>query len=360
MHEMQPFAFTGAPLSGGIARLRARMSPEALARADRIAHINNCHVKNPMDRELESIVGDMLEFQAAFGSPIYDPEAHKIRAIFLIGNSGSGKSTAIRRAFAQRPELAPPQPGEEFDRPAVSFVAPKPCTVTLLAATALAAIGYEIERMRQENQMWALLREQIRERQLLWMHIDEMQHAIRSRGLAGVKDVIDIVKNVVQLPNWPLHVVFSGVASLAAVLEHDDGQLANRCHVLRFDALVRGTGTASMKRIIAGVIRDHAGMEAEDAVASSEMANRVIHAVMGAFGTAIQLTREAIFVALRDGRERVLRSDFATAYGRWSGCQLGQNVFVSDDWEKIKPNNAIADFLRRAKETEKAARSVHP
>lgn len=342
-----------------LARLRSRMAPESLARADRMARIREGYVTSPQDRVLEEAVDAMIEGQAAFavGGGYAASEAMKERALLVIGESGSGKSTAIKRVLARRPELESyvDDYGQSV-HPAVSFKAPKPLTMKLLAKEGLRKVGYPIERDRQENQMWDLFREQLQDRGVLWLHIDEMQHAVKGRGHAAVQDIADVVKNLLQLDDWPLNVILSGVSSLAAFLQFEDRQLKNRCRIVRFEPLRRGQDTKSLLRIMEGVIRKHAEMDVADAVLTEEYANRLMHATCGAFGTAIQFTREAVFIALRAKREQVLPEDFALFYRRASGCRPDENVFTAPDWHTIDPGKAVYDYIVKYEEEEKEAR----
>lgn len=336
--------------SSALASLRSALGPEALARSSRIAHIKEQHVANPNDRILDRAMSDIMEEQEAFLAGPRRPEdaaALKTRALFIVGDSGSGKSTAIARAWSRRPGFMSgmDEKGKPTEGFAVSYVAPKPSTPKLLATTGLHAIGYPLVRPGQENEMWALLRQQIAELQKLWLHIDEMQHVVRSSGHSSARDVADIVKNLLQLETWPLACIFSGVNSLGAFLSFDDNQLGNRCRVIRFEPIRMGAGTRTAQRIVGGVITKHAGMTAEEVLATEDFANRLIQASRGAFGTAIQLVREAVFHALRHARERVTLQDFIAIYRAWTGCLPGQNPFSAPDPSVIDPAKAMNDCL---------------
>ena len=344
-----------------LSRLRSSMAPETLARVDRMARIKQGYVTGPHDKLLEQAVADMMEGQAAFdvSSGYATSEALKERALFVIGDSGSGKSTAIKRIFARTSGLESfvDEYGQKI-APTFSFKAPKPLTMKLLAKTGLRAIGYPIERDRQENEMWDLFREQLKQREVLWLNIDEMQHAVKGSGHTAVQDIADIVKNLLQLDDWPLNAILSGVTSLAAFLQFEDSQLRNRCRIVRFEPMTRGADTKRLKRAVEGVITVHAEMQAADAVLTDEFLHRLMHATGGAFGTSIQITREAIFIALRAGREQVLPEDFILFYGRASGCRPDENVFTAPNWHMIDPGKAIQDYVIRHQEEEAAARKA--
>jgi energy-coupling factor transporter ATP-binding protein EcfA2 len=344
--------------NGSLERLRAAMPPERLLLIGRMTAIKKRYVTGPNDKALAEVIAPMLDGQAAFDpTDDYAAEALKHRVVFVIGDSGSGKSTAIKRILAKSDGLQPffDDDGQEI-RPVASFKAPKPMTMKLLAKTGLRAIGYPIERDRPENEMWDLFREQLPEREVLWVHVDEMQHAIRNSGHAATQDIADVVKNLMQLEDWPLMSILSGVTSVASFLRFDDTQLRNRCQIVRFERLNRGDGTVRLQRVIEGVVTKHAEMKPGDGILSEEFANRLIQATSGGFGTAIQFTREAIFIALRQGREEVQPEDFSIFYRRASGCRPDEDIFTSPNWSAIDSGNAIRDFIVMHEEKEAALR----
>lgn len=359
-----------------LSRLRDSMPPETLARVDRMARINRGYVVRPIDRILEKQVNAMIEGQLVLerqlnamreGQLAFQTnqdyaasEAFKYRAIFVIGDSGSGKSTAIKRIFARMPAGLQPYEDDFGQKicPTDSFKAPKPLTMRLLAKTGLESIGYTIDRNRAENEMWDLYRQQLEEREVLWVHIDEMQHAVRGSGHAAMQDIADIAKNLLQLEDWPLCAIFSGVTSLAAFLRFEDTQLRNRCFVLPFLPLKPGGGTKRLKRAVEGVVTVHAEMQTAEVILTDEFVNRLMHATCGAFGTAIQVTREAIFIALRAGREQLLPEDFVQFYATASGCKPDENVFTAPNWQLIDPGKAIHDYIVRFEQEEEAARKA--
>lgn len=348
-------------LASALEKLRSRLPAEAVTRADRIAHIRSQHVSNKQDKLLESAVEGMTESQAAFmHSGNAASEAHKQRGLFVIGESGTGKSTAIEQLFQKHAAFQRYE--NEFGEtvyPATSLEAPNPMTMKLLAKRGLESIGYPINKDRQENQMWDLFHYQLKERSVLWVHVDEMQHAIRSNTHAGIQSTADVVKSLLQMPDWPLNAIFSGVPSLAQFLQHGDKQLQNRCKVVRFDPLRPGQDTKRLQVVMGGVIVEHASMTAEDSVLTAPFVNRVMHATNHALGTAIQFTREVIFRALRNNRENVEADDFVKAYAEFTGCTPSANIFRADNWKEIIPGNALKDYLQKSEKEWRRAREDH-
>lgn len=349
-------------LATAVQQLRSRMSVKAVSLADRLAHVNGTYVKSQRDKGLNDAVDRMLGNIAgtADDCDVDVGKAEKRRALFVIGESGSGKTTAIQRMLAKRPEFQ--AYADEYGRqvfPAISFEAPKPLTLKLLARTGLEAAGYPVVGDRQENLMWNLFKTQIKERSILFLHIDEMQHVIKGSGRNEIQNISDVVKSLIQIKDWPVHAIFSGVPSLAKFLQHDERQLVNRCEVVTFDRIVFPGDAVAMKKIVLHIVKSDAEMEAdENLLRDDEFIHRLIHAANGAFGTAIQIVRAAIGHAIYGGRETVAVSDFARVYLGFTGCPIEKNVFTATRWTEIFPEQALSTLIEQYDREEAAARKA--
>lgn len=349
-------------LVAAVQQLRSRMSVEQVGLADRLARINGTYVKSHRDRALNDAVDRMLRNVAGIAEGVDDVDvekAEKRRALFVIGESGSGKTTAIRRMLAKRPEFQPyvDSYGRKIS-PAISFDAPKPLTLKLLAATGLETAGYPVVGdKKQENQMWNLFKAQIKERSILFVHIDEMQHVIKGSGRSDIQDISDVVKSMLQIRDWPVHAIFSGVPSLAKFLERDERQLPNRGEVVTFDRVSFPASAEGVKTIALRIVKTDAEMEADDSLTRDyEFTHRLIHAANGAFGTAIQIVRSAVGYALYGGRNKVALSDFGSVYAGFTGCPAEKNVFTAPRWTEILPEQALSFLIESYEKEVEAAR----
>lgn len=349
-------------LSLAVQQLRSRMSVQAVGLADRLARINGAYVKSQRDKGLNDAVDRMLGNIAgtAEDDDVDLGKAEKRRALFVIGESGSGKTTAIQRMLAKRPEFQPYT--DEYGRevfPAISFEAPKPLTLKLLARTGLEAAGYPVVGDRQENLMWNLFKTQIKERSILFVHIDEMQHAIKGSGRSEIQNISDVVKSFLQIKDWPVHAIFSGVPSLAKFLQHDERQLTNRCEVVTFDRISFPGSAKGIKQIALHIIKSDAEMDADESLTrDDEFTHRLIHAANGAFGTVIQIVRAAVGYSIYGGRGKVAVSDFASVYASFTGCPAEKNVFTAGRWTEIVPEQALSALIEQYDREEAAARKA--
>ena len=94
-------------LAAAVAWHRSTMDAEALAYADRMARVHNAYVLTAREQPLSDAFDRMIGNVAGLGSAVDSANAgaDKRRAIFVIGESGSGKTTAIRRQLSLRPQF---------------------------------------------------------------------------------------------------------------------------------------------------------------------------------------------------------------------------------------------------------------
>lgn len=337
--------------------LLATMSPERQKRAERRGRKQAQYVEMPKDKVITEGLDALGENAAAalFG------EAGKRRALFLLGESDSGKTRAMEYHIPMRPEFRPyvTESGEEF-RPFVSFEAPRPITLKGFARKALEASGYPIATNKMtEHELFELLKDVIRNNRILFMHVDEMQHVLKGTTTKEIQNVSDIIKSLLQIPGWPLHMILSGVPSLARFLSPEDGdaQLRNRSIVVELKQMTRKDAKSLLElqqQVMAG---DGVAVEETGTV---EFMARLIHACNGACGTIIQTMQQAAERAITDHLAQVALPDrdhtvptvtakhYAAVYTLNTGCRPSDNVFLQDDWEKIEPRHSLGIVLSKA------------
>jgi len=323
--------------SEALQSLRASMPQEAVSIADALGEINGKYVRTERDKELELAISKLIVNAAAE----FNGTGEKLRILFVIGESGSGKTTAIRKHLFERKELQPRQTEYgEIIHPMVSFDAPKPLTIALLAKKGLEAIGYPLmARQLKENEIWDLFKHQLRERRVLFLHIDEMQHVMRGNGPTAIQHVADTIKSLTQIEGWPLHLILSGVPALGMFLFGED-QMRNRKSILNFREIVYPDNVALMRKIVRHIVEVHASLKA-DGITTEDAIHRLIHATKGGFGTMIQYTRAAVKQVLFEGKTTVGLDSFAKTYSDLSGCNPSENIFIARDFELIQPGNAL-------------------
>ncbi|TBA20959.1 hypothetical protein ELH66_08090 [Rhizobium ruizarguesonis] len=365
------------------------LDPAAQKRAQILGRMNASYVgSKPRDGRLDLGFDGLIENVAAtlFG------EAAKQRAMMVVGESGSGKTTAIKWHIAKRPQFGPRinSNGDEV-RTLVYMEAKKPLTIKGLARGGLEALGYPLAATARmtEQELFDLWKLQLRENQVLYLWIDEMQHVLRGDTTKEIQNVADILKSLVQLDGWPLHLILSGVPDLAKFIHlfgDADGQLKERSNLVELLPLVYPQDRKRVERIIIETVTKHAGLllskdllpeapDLQDAkadrttttvekqyqyVLSGDFVDRVLHASKGQFGSIIQKTRAACENALRLESDTIHVANFAAAYAA-GGCRPSQNIFLAENWTSIDPDHSVADLVYRKRGPSTAKnRSVTP
>jgi len=330
-------------LGEALATLRGRMPEASVSLADRLSRINGRYIGTARDHELRDHIDELIVNAAsALGG-----EPGKRRALFVIGDSGSGKSTAIERAIANRKEFAPYEDHSgRLIYPMVSLEAPGSLTLKVLAIDLLRAIGYPVFKQLGEGEAWHLLKEQLVFRKVLFLHIDEMQHAVTSNNHATIEHLSNTIKSLLQIPNWPLHIIMSGVPELAKFRENDL-QMKNRSNIMEFTRMT-SSEISMLTEIVRRIVEVDAEMIADEAILSSNFIARLLHATDGAFGTCIELTRTTVSRILRksasapdDRKATVGVHHFEQAYATFSACPADENIFTAKNWTTINPANAL-------------------
>ncbi|WFU49176.1 TniB family NTP-binding protein [Sinorhizobium terangae] len=325
------------------------LDPARQRRVEILGRMQTAYVSTPRDKQLDFAFDSLIDNVAAalFG------KAAKRRAIFIVGESGSGKTTAVEKHIAKRPQFAPriTADGEEV-RSLISFEAPKPLTLKGLARAGLAALNYHVAHKNiTEQEIFDLWKQQLRENRVLYLWIDEMQHVLRGNTTKEIQNVADVLKSLVQIDGWPLHLILSGVPALAQFVHlagDTDRQLKERSNLIEMRPMSYPEDAGRVRKIMLKIVTQDAELNAED-LDSDEFVHRLMHACNGAFGSTIQLVRAACEHALRLDQKKVAPLNFAVAYAYASGCRPSQNIFTAERWQDIAPDNSLGDLLARAR-----------
>jgi AAA domain len=346
--------------------LLATMSTERQQRAQRRGKSQAKYVTMPKDK----LITDALDALTENAAGAFFGEAGKRRALFLLGESDSGKTRAMEYHIPKREEFKPyTLPNGEVVRPFVSFEAPRPITPKGFARKALIACGYPIVSNKlTEQELFELLKEVIRNNRILFLHVDEMQHVLKGTTTGEIQHVSDIIKSLLQIPGWPLHMILSGVPSLARFLSPEDGdpQLRNRSFVVELKQMTR-KDTAFLLKLQTSIMQGE-GVTVGDA-ASDSFIHRLLHACNGASGTIIQMMLAAADRAIAEHATSTIEAGtadslvvgpagpspavvnikhYAAVYALNSGCRPSENIFTEADWEEIDPSKSLAKVLAKA------------
>ncbi len=321
------------------------LDPALRERARLIGKMSDTYIGTKRDLYLDVCFDGLVANASAelFG------KSGKARALFVVGESGSGKTTSVEKHIAKRQAFQPRMSPDGIVRPLVWFEAPKPLTLKQLATLGLEALGFKVYNTKMTaKDLFDLWKDQLREKRVLFLAIDELQHILRGETTEELQNVADVLKTLLQIPGWPLHMILSGVPALARFLEQpgeSERQLKERSSVVEFRRMTYPEDVPVMAKVVANIIQVEAGLR-PDAVLGDEFIHRLIHARHGAFGSMIQTTRQACDNAHRLGKNAVGRAEFVAAYALSSGCRPPQNIFAAGkNWKDINPANSLAEMI---------------
>lgn len=298
------------------------------------------YIEHQRDTRLRAELGELVENAKA----CLEGAGSRRRALFLIGASGSGKSFALRHHFSLVPEFQETQNvyGETYRR-ILSIEAPKQCTAKDFAIVILDAIGVPSRARMTEGDLYKTVKTQLRERGILYLHVDEAQHLIRHKTKATVFDVQERLKSLMQIEDWPLHTIYSGVPQLADLLSGDQ-QLANRSRVMRFVPLNLPADRENIEHLLTDIAENKCGLVVTDDLRTDDFLGRLCHANRGCYGSVIESVRAACLLVMSKGKREVDLRAFAFNYQREVGCLPSDNIFTAKRWSEINPDNALADL----------------
>lgn len=266
------------------------------------------------------------------------------RSLFVIGETGSGKTRSIKRILQEIDEWTPVknQWGDPVTR-LLCIKPPKPCNMRALAVELLSAMGVPLRGRKTDPEVYVFLKEQLKERGVKAIWIDEMQDVLRNNTPKAIQAIQDVLKALVQIDGWPIHTIYSGVPALAAFLQ-GDRQLARRSYVMRYEPMEYPDDEEWIEKIVETTSSEDCDMTRADDTRTDAFREKLCIAASGAFGSLVEIVQEACFRAADMGRSQVRLSDFSKVYEEMTGCTRRENVFVAPNWREIVPANALDDI----------------
>lgn len=316
------------------------MKAPTMLPSDRKLHLHKLYLRYAKYHE----VGEHLDALIANAKACREGGGFKERALFVIGESNTGKSRMLEELFREKASFQPYQDEEgEWVRPLISIEAPSPCSSRELALKILKELGAVVRKKRISNpELYDFLKDQLRDQKVEYLHIDEMQDTVLHNTEFAIKSVQSDVKSLLQNKDWPLHAIFSGVDELANFIEGGDGQIDNRSNTVRLELLKDPRDLRAAEQILSNIVVKHAGLEPGWAE-KDELPARLILAGQGRFGTICDDVKKACFAAIDANRRKVTLSDFEGVYQIRKAPLPQDNPFRGNKWRDILPQNALAD-----------------
>ncbi len=254
------------------------------------------------------------------------------RCLAILGASGSGKTTAADRLLKHHPKLKQPREGEEVAE-VIQLQVPSPTTLKFVGSTMLNKLGYPLKRDQPANVIWDKVRDLLRDRRTLFVHLDEAQHLYTNKGTSARNDVVDTLKILMNNKAWPVGLVLSGTLDLAAMIE-SDVQLLRRSDIIRLKPVTWTSHGDEIGDLFSSFVRK-AGLSHRDGLDSPDFLKRLFHAGGNEFGTTFEIILCGIEEALYSGDTVLTCRHYAEAFRRRMACIPAFNPFVADDFLTI-------------------------
>lgn len=331
-------------------RIASHMDPSELEAVARIKAMNAFHVGSVRDAELRKL------YQRLFRNT--QTETAKLAGLVVMGNSGSGKTHLIRSmevhpAFQRYREL-----GSDYDTlPYISIDAPPKCAPNYLLAEIVKACGFPVAKPGNLAEMRDLAMKWFALRGVMFLHIDEFQHAMRSNTETQIKEIQDAMKALIQISaDWPVQMILSGTPVIAD-FRTTNPELSGRTLPFDLESLDPVTDGPVIGKIVHGIITKHAELKVGD-LDDKEFVMRLSKAANHQFGNVIQTVRLACEEVILAGGVEVGMGDFVKVYGMLVGSRnLERNLFATQAWrdvhlpERITSGKAFTALKKKREKT---------
>jgi hypothetical protein len=322
-------------LNDPLARIRALQSTETRARLDVMQRVKARFLRTQRYDELEDLFKEYLDDLTVSADPKLPAGAGNRRegsAIVLVGESGAGKSHALKRMVARHPAF----PGYCVPRSgcqAVYVRVPSSSTYKAVARITLRQLGLPLKGNPPAHIVWEKVYERIDGEALgvLVLHFDEMHNVLKSATEDEIEELRNVIKTLVTSPTWPILVLISGLPDLLD-LTQPITEISRRCTHVQFAALRLPDDIVTVEHALSDLV-GVAGL-ALKTTPFEALVPRLIHASLYQLGTSVDLMQKAIFIALKGGTTDLTIEHFARAFAGRTGCVAPDNPFLAPDWIK--------------------------
>lgn len=297
--------------------------------------------KNERDDDLAEDIQSMLDNVDEF---LEFGTCDERRGLFVTGPAGTGKSSALKQILSTHPDLQPYH--DEFGalvRPCLSIKLPKESKTNVIVAEVIKALGLPNEG--SEKLLTPIMHDMLKVHKVRLLHFDEAQHSVRSQTSSAFEAVQDLIKQLVDRDDWPIHVILSGMPRIEKM--RDDEQIGRRSNVFPFHRLDFDADKAVFPELLIEIATD-CGLTVASKMLEEESLRRLCKATRGAWGTLICAIRSACFRALTKGLKEVTIINFAQEYERNTGALRQENLFTADNWQELK----VKETLKHMREEE--------
>jgi len=267
----------------------------------------------------------------------------ELRAVCVIAQAGSGKTSMIKYHLARLPYFQPTV--DDFG----DKVSPIVCVKLKPSSTGKSMLRQLLKAMQiysgyskaNESELVDLVVGHMKALGYKYIFIDELQHGARGTEKGYLKQMQDALRGVIDHDDWPVHAILAGTEEVLPLLR--EPQLRRRTYKMRLQPL-------SLKYVdMVRTLMNNVIVKAAEMTFSfdddDEIEKRLMHAANYAMGTAILLLQEACFDAFIEGKTKIDIATMEKVYRVASGCIRPDNIFIADNFMAIKPIHSLSDLL---------------
>lgn len=288
---------------------------------------NTYYYSGSREAQIAEHIDYILENVDDFWGGAASPE----RCILVTGPAGTGKTWTLRELLNNVPEFQPGVRDGVPTMPLLRVVAPKQCATKDLLITLIK--GYEHPAEGNERELTELLFSLVEDRTTICIHIDEFQHAFRTKSKTVIEAVQDLVKTLIDYKSWPIHLILSGMPRIRKLTQ--EGQNLRRSKLVTFDAMQCPEDAEWVLKCLRDIAVEGCGLTLSEELETDEFLARLCHAADGAWGTLIVRIQAVCFHCVKRQRKVLTIKDFAREYENKSGCLKDENIFLSPNWEAL-------------------------
>ncbi|NUL15402.1 ATP-binding protein [Agrobacterium tumefaciens] len=279
------------------------------------------------------------------------------RTLAIIGESGTGKSTAITHVLNSFEEFKPYR--NEHNEPVIPMLSIEveySFTPKDLAIRVLRKLGADGSYRSNETVLYEEMKNQLRASGTILLHLDEAQNLKKGGSTYAVMGLKDRFKSFLVIEDWPLHLILSGVEDISELFIGDQ-QMPNRSNVMRFETL-SAPGDNKLVQDLLSDVATNCGLKVDKPLTTDDFLGRLVKATGGGIGTMIEMARAACFKALSKGHEAVTAKDFEFVYGRTSGSLPSENIITAKAWVDLDRSNALIDLVPKPVEPKRSRKKA--
>lgn len=268
----------------------------------------------------------------------------------MIGAAGSGKSRIAEEVINEYHALAEASGGREFGSRIISVIIPGRATVRETLVAILKVLEYEAKgAIREEDTLANTVMTHLKEHRVAAIHLDEAQDCGRFKTSDSVEAFTKRFRNFTQHKVWPVCLLMTATLEAKAMINHEE-TLTRRLRPIEIKPITFKKSCQQLRSALKQLLMDAKIDDPDKLFDEDEFIKILIHAAVGRFGVAMEMTIEAIGECVEDGSNEIEMGYFADAYAFRNDCDEELNPFVADDWSTIDTGKALQRYHARTQQ----------